>query len=46
LISDSWSFTTDLNAQDGVTGFQERLDAAGAPTMIFLETAAEQTFYC
>jgi len=44
LISDSWSYTSDLNAQDGITGFQERLDSAGAPTMILPETAAEQEF--
>jgi uncharacterized protein DUF4185 len=44
LISDSWSFTTDLNAQDGISGFQERLDSTGAPTMILPETAAEQAF--
>jgi len=44
LISDSWSYTTDLNAQDGITGFQERLDSAGAPGMILRETPAEQAF--
>jgi Domain of unknown function (DUF4185) len=44
LISDSWSFTSDLNAQDGISGFQERLDATSAPTMIFSETSAEQAF--
>ncbi len=44
LISDSWSFTTDLNAQDGITGFQERLDSAGAPSMILVETPAEFAF--
>jgi hypothetical protein len=44
LISDSWSFTTNLNAQDGITGFQERLDSSGAPTMILPLTAAEQAF--
>jgi hypothetical protein len=44
LISDSWSFTTDLNAQDGIAGFQEKLDSAGAPTMILPETAEEQAF--
>ena len=44
LISDSWSYTTDLNAQDGISGFQERLDSAGAPTMILAETAAEQDY--
>jgi len=44
LISDSWSYTTSLNAQNGISGFQERLDAAGAPTMILPETPAEQAF--
>jgi len=44
LISDSWSFTTDLNAQDGISGFQERVDATGAPTMILPESAIEQAF--
>jgi Domain of unknown function (DUF4185) len=44
LLSDSWSFTTDLNAQAGISGFQERLDSVGAPTMILPETPAEQAF--
>jgi len=44
LISDSWSFTSDINAQDGITGFQERLDSVGAPTMILVETPEEQAF--
>ncbi len=44
LISDSWSYTTELDAQDGITGFQERLDTVGAPTMILTETPAEQAF--
>jgi len=44
LISDSWSFTTDLNAQDGITSFQERLDSVGAPIMILPETPDEQAF--
>jgi hypothetical protein len=44
LISDSWSFTKDLNAHDGIAGFQERLDSIGAPTMILVETPAEQAF--
>src|SRR5580704_8329481 len=44
LISDSWSYTTDLDAQDGITGFQERPDSAGMPAMILPETAAEQAF--
>jgi hypothetical protein len=44
LISDSWSYTTDLNAQAGITGFAERLDAAGAPTMILSNTPAEASY--
>ena len=44
LISDSWAFTTDFNATDGITGFQEREDSVGAPTMILTLTAAEQAF--
>jgi hypothetical protein len=44
LISDSWSFTTDLNAQGGIAGFQERLDSSGAPSMILDETPAEFAF--
>jgi hypothetical protein len=44
LISDSWSYTSDLNAQGGITGFTERLDSAGAPTMILQNTAAEAAF--
>jgi len=44
LISDSWSYTQDLNAQAGISGFQEPLDSAGAPSMILPETPAEQAF--
>ena len=44
LISDSWSFTTDLNAQGGISGFQEKLDSSGAPTMILPLTPAEEAF--
>jgi hypothetical protein len=44
LISDSWAWTTDLEASSGITGFQERDDTAGAPTMILTLTAAEQAF--
>lgn len=44
LLSDSWSYTSDLSAQDGITGFHEPLDSAGAPTMILPETPAEQAF--
>jgi hypothetical protein len=35
LISGSWASTTDMDAADGITGFQEREDAAGvAPSSI------------
>jgi len=44
LISDSWSFTSDFNAPDGITAFQEREDSAGAPTMLLQLTATEQAF--
>jgi len=44
LISDSWSYTTDFNAQGGIDGFQERLDASGAPQMILVETPTEYAF--
>lgn len=44
LLSDSWSYTKDLDAQNGIAGFRERLDSAGAPTMILPETAYEQAF--
>jgi hypothetical protein len=44
LISDSWSYTSDLNAENGIMGFQERLDSAGAPAMILSETPPEQAF--
>jgi len=44
LLSDSWSFTADLSAQGGLSGFMERLDSTGAPTMILPETPAEQAY--
>jgi Domain of unknown function (DUF4185) len=44
LISDSWSLTPDLNGQDGISEFDERLDSSGAPTMILPETPAEEAF--
>jgi hypothetical protein len=44
LISDSWSFTGDFNAQEGIRGFQERLDSSGAPEMILPETSSEFSF--
>src|SRR5208283_2366057 len=44
LISDSWSWTSDLGAQAGITGFQERDDAVGAPTMILPESPQELAY--
>jgi hypothetical protein len=44
LISDSWASTTNLNAANGITGFQERDDTAGAPVMLLSYTAEEQAF--
>jgi hypothetical protein len=44
LISDSWSYTNDLNAQGGITGFRERLDSAGAPAMLLTNTPEEAAF--
>lgn len=44
LISNSWSFTEDLNAQDGISGFHENLDSNGTPTMLLPETPAEEAF--
>ena len=44
LISDSWSYTSDLTAQSGISGFQEPLDSAGAPAMLLPEMPAEQAF--
>jgi Domain of unknown function (DUF4185) len=44
FITNSWSYTTDFTAVDGITGFQERLDSAGARTQILQETADEQAF--
>jgi hypothetical protein len=44
LISDSWAFTSDFDATNGIAEFQEREDSVGAPTMILALTAAEQAF--
>ena len=44
LVSNTWSFTSHLNASGGIAGFQERVDSAGAPSMVLVETAAEATF--
>ncbi|MCB9640300.1 MAG: DUF4185 domain-containing protein [Myxococcales bacterium] len=40
----SWSWTTDLSAKDGITGFQEDNDTLGVPKELFPKTDAEATF--
>jgi hypothetical protein len=44
LISDSWEWTTNLNASDRISGFQEREDTAAAPAMLLQLSATEQAF--
>jgi len=40
----SFSFTEDLDAADGIGGFEERLDGAGAPAYALAPTAEEAEF--
>jgi hypothetical protein len=44
LIGDSWSHTTDLNAESNISGFKEPTDSVGAPEMILPLTASELAF--
>lgn len=44
FISNTLSYTDSLNAAEGITGFKERLDSVGSPTMVLAETAAEQSY--
>lgn len=44
LISDSWTWTTDRDATDGIASFQQRTDSYGAATQLLPETVAEQSF--
>jgi hypothetical protein len=44
FLSNTWSYTTDLDAGSGITGFQERLDSAGSPGMLIQETPDEYSF--
>jgi len=43
-LNNSWSWTEDQNAADGITGFVERTDAAGAPTEFYPQTPVEEEF--
>jgi hypothetical protein len=44
LISSTWSWTTDRDASDGITGFQELRDAQGRPVELLPFTAKESAF--
>ena len=44
MLSNSWSWTSDVDASDGISGFQERRDADGRPTELLPFTAAEASF--
>lgn len=42
--NNTWSHTPDLDASDGLTGFVESTDEAGAPRELFGQTEAERAF--
>src|SRR5438105_3352277 len=42
--TNSFAVTDDLDASDGLSGFRERLDAAGAPLQLIANTAEEAAF--
>jgi len=44
MISNSWSWTTDLDASDGITGFHERRDVDGRPLKLLPFTAEEAEY--
>jgi hypothetical protein len=44
LLSNSWSWTTDLDASDGITGFHDQRDAQGRPLELLPFTEAESAF--
>jgi hypothetical protein len=44
FLSNTWSYTNNLDASHGITGFQERLDGVGSPSMLIQETPAEYSF--
>jgi hypothetical protein len=44
FLSNTWSYTTDLDATNGIAGFQERLDSVGSPSMLIQETPDELSF--
>lgn len=42
--NNTWSWTLDLDATDGITGFTQPVDALGAPLELFPQTEAEASF--
>jgi len=44
LISNTWSYTKDMDAHNGISGFRERTDSNRAPTMLVPETPEERVF--
>jgi uncharacterized protein DUF4185 len=43
-LSNTWSYTTDFDASNGITGFQERVDSVGSPSWLIQETPDEHSF--
>lgn len=44
ILSNSWSWTGDLVAANGIDGFEDARDQSGSPTPLFPFTAEEQVF--
>jgi hypothetical protein len=44
FLSNTWSYTSDFDASNGIAGFQERLDNVGSPSMLIKETPYEYSF--
>jgi hypothetical protein len=44
MLSNSWSYTYDIDAGDGLAGFQEQVDEVGAPVPFFPLTEQEMDF--
>jgi len=44
VISNSWSYTADLDASNGITDFQERVDGVGVPEQFIPLTDGEKAF--
>jgi hypothetical protein len=44
FLSNSWSFTYDIDAADGIDGLSDEVDAVGAPAVFFPMTEQETAF--